>query len=68
MCLQGAAHNLCSHHLPQAEVLEEKLRIINEKVPHIPQNLQGTTAGAGSSTFHKYRLVCIEIVGHHKHV
>lgn len=50
-------HHLASGCARQAEELEEKLRIIDERVPHVPQNLQGTTAGAGSSTFHKYRLV-----------
>lgn len=54
-CLLDGRHG--ANHNHQAEELGEKLRIIDERVPHVPQNLQGTTAGAGSSTFHKYRLV-----------
>lgn len=43
----------------QAEVLEEKLKFITEKVPTRIMNISGSNAGAGSGEFHMYRMVSL---------
>jgi hypothetical protein len=43
----------------QAQVLEEKLKVIQETVPTRIYNTCSSSAGAGSSDFHMYRMVSL---------
>lgn len=54
--------------LLQAEVLEEKLKFITEKIPTRIMNVAGSNAGAGSGEFHMYRQVRPTSVFMHTHL
>jgi hypothetical protein len=54
---RGCAHSGVLCPTTQAQVLEEKLKKINEEVPTRIYNVMGSAAGAGSGDFHHFRQV-----------